>query len=136
AQIFAWPLDENWVRALRKVPGVKDVEGRVRTSARLIQPNGDKIRIRFESPDSFDSMRVNMLKPADPLRDFIPPLGRKEVLLDRSASSLGYRPGDVVQVELFGDEIRTLVFKGYVHDVTTFPYAMSGSVTGYVTRDT
>ena len=137
AQIFVKSFDENWLRALAKVPGVKNVEGRVRTSAQLLKANGEKINIRFEAPKSFDSIRVNMLKPADPLEGVIPTLGRKEVLLDRSAAAdFPYQPGDVIEVELFGGKKRALTFKGYVHDVTTFPYAMVGTVTAYVTRDT
>ena len=136
ARISAGPLGEDWVRALRKVPGVANVEGRAQTSARLILPNGEKVNIRFEAPKAFDSIQINILKPANPLDGLIPPLGRKETLFDHSAAPLGYQPGDILQLELFGGETRSLVFKGYVHDVTSFPYSITGSVTAYVTRDT
>lgn len=137
AEIFVPGFDESWLKSLGKLPGVKNVEGRAQAGAEVVKPNGDKLHIRFEAPKSFESMRVNMLKPADPLTGFIPTIERKEVLIDRSAQSeFNYQPGDIVDIELFGGKRRTLVFKGYVHDVTAFPYAMSGSVTAYVTRDT
>ncbi len=136
AEIYAWPLDEDWVRAVRKVPGVKNAEGRAQTSAQLIKADGEKVAIRFEAPQSFDSMQINTLKPASPLDASIPSLERKEVLIDRSASQLGFQPGDILQIELVGGQKRALVFKGYVHAVTSFPYAMSGTVTAYVTRET
>ena len=136
AEIFVRSFDEDWLRAFRKIPGVKNAEGRAQTSAQLIQANGEKVSIRFEAPKSFDSMQVNMLKPANPQEGLIPSLDRKEVLFDRSALPLGYQPGDVLQLELFGGEKRTLIFKGYVHDVASFPYGMSATVSAYVTRDT
>lgn len=137
AEIFVPSFDDDWLRSLAKIPGVKDVEGRAQTSATLIKANGEKLDIHFEAPKSFDSIRVDILKPANPLDAFIPTLERKEVLFDRSAASqFTYQPGDTVQLELFGGKRRTLIFKGYVHDVASPPYPMTGAVTAYVLRDT
>ncbi len=137
AEIFVRSFDEDWLRALGKIPGVKNVEGRAQASAQLIRANGEKVNIRFEAPKSFDSIRVDILKPANPLDGFIPTPERKEVLFDRSArEQFPYQPGDEVQLELFGGQKRALIFKGYVHDVAAPPYAMTGTITAYVTRDT
>ena len=134
--IYAEPLDEDWVRALRKVAGVKNVEGRTQVMAQLVQAGGEKIAIQFVAPRSFKSIQVNQLKPADPLDSSIPSVDRQEVLFDRSASNLGYKPGDVLQVELANGQKRKLTFKGYVHDVTTIPSRMGNTLVGYITPKT
>lgn len=46
------------------------------------------------------------------------------------------QPGETIQIELPGGEKRSLQFVGYVHDATTFPYAISGVISGYITRET
>jgi putative ABC transport system permease protein len=136
ATIFAEPLNEDWVRAMRKVPGVKAVEGRTQVAAQLVRPNGEKIAIRFEAPKAFKSMQLNLLKPASPLDIAIPSVQRQEVVFDRSAAQLGYQPGDVLQIELANGAKRKLAFKGYVHDVANVPPSMGNTLTGYVTAET
>ena len=135
ATINASPLDENWVRSLRKFPGVQDVEGRTQVVAQLVKPDGEKIAIQFIAPHSFASMRLNLLQPADPHDSTIPSMDRKDVLFDRTAAGLGYHPGDALYVELANGKTRTLTFKGYVHDVTTIPASMGNILTGYVSMD-
>jgi putative ABC transport system permease protein len=135
--IYAAPLNEDWVRAMRKVPGVQNVEGRTQVVAQLVRPNGEKIAILFEAPQSFKSMQLNLLKPVDPLAgSVLPPVGRKEVLFDQSAAGLGFKPGDPLQIELADGQTRKLTFKSYVHDVSNVPFNMSNIPTGYITADT
>jgi putative ABC transport system permease protein len=137
ATIYAEPLNEDWVRALRKVPGVQNVEGRTRVVAQLLRANGEKLPIQFEAPKSIKSMELNLLQPADPLAgSSLPTLQRKEVLLDRSASGLGYQPGDTLQIQLADGKTRSLTFKSYVHDVADIPFSMSNNLVAYITPDT
>lgn len=136
AKIYASPLDEEWVQALRKVSGVNDVEGRTRFSLQLVRPNGEKVPIQFEAPKSFDAMRLNLLKPINSLNASIPIPDWQEVILDNSAAALGYNPGDVIDVELANGDRRKLILKGYVHDVSSAPYGLAGIVTAYVTSNT
>lgn len=134
--IYAQPLNEDWVRALRKVPGVGNIEGRTQMGAQLVQRNGEKIAIDFNAPKTFESMQVNTFKPVNAL-DGIPSVAKKEVIFDHSAAdSLGYKPGDAVLIELANGKQYTLTFKGYVHDVTTIPFAMGNTLVGYVTPET
>ncbi|MGC1377258.1 MAG: FtsX-like permease family protein [Anaerolineales bacterium] len=134
--IYAAPLDETWVRELRKVPGVKNVEGRTQVGAQLVKANGEKIAIQFDAPKSLKSMQLNTLKPANPLDGFMPSVDKKEVIFDHSALPLGYQPGGVLQIELADGQKRKLTFKGYVHDVTTIPSGMGNTLVGYVTPET
>jgi len=135
AQIAAYPLDESWVRSLRDVPGVGDVEGRIQLIAKWVKPDGQSTNILFSGIKSIAEVHVDRLKPADASGVF-PPLGLHDVIFDRSANTIGLQPGQMIEVELPGGDRRTLRFSGYVHDVTGFPYGMSGVVTGYVTLET
>lgn len=136
AIIYASPLDDELVAASQRVPGVEDAEGRRDVSAQLLMPDGKKISIQFTAMEDAEEWRVNRLKPADPADTTLPPLGDREVLLDRSASGLGFQPGDILTIELTDGKIRRLHFGGYVHDVTGFPYSVMDRVSGFVTPDT
>jgi putative ABC transport system permease protein len=136
AKIFADSLNDEWVQALQKVPGVAGVEGRTQVLAQLLQTNGEKVPIQIEAPKSFDSIQLNLLRSANPLDGNFPIPDWKEVVFDNSAAMLGYKPGDVVEIKLSNNNIRKLTLKGYVHDVTSFPYAMAGTVIAYVTPNT
>ena len=135
AQISAYPLDENWVRSIRDVPGVGEAEGVYELIAKWVTPSGTTTNIDFFAIDSFEKKRLDIPKPAHN-GDEMPPLKHHGVVFDRSAESLGMKPGDKIKVELPNGEKRELTFSGYVHNSTAFPYAMSGVVTGYVTRET
>jgi putative ABC transport system permease protein len=134
-KINAYPLDESWVRSLRDVPGVADLEGRTQSIAKWVKPDGQSTNIQFSSIKSFSDIQVNLLKPAD-ASGAMPELGLHDVIFDRSANTIGLQPGQMIEVELPGGDKRTLRFAGYVHDVTSFPYGMTSVVSGYITNDT
>lgn len=136
AKIYAYPLNELWVRSLRDVPGVGDVEGRYVLNGNWNKAEGESINIQFVSVKSIFDQRLDVLKPADPATGIFPELGLHDVVFDRSANTLGLEPGEVIEVELSGGETRLMRFTGYVHDATTFPYAMSTSVSAYITPET
>jgi putative ABC transport system permease protein len=136
AVIYAGPFDEDWVKALRKVSGVSDVEGRTQVTAQLVQGSGSKISIFFDVVKPYRSIRMDLLKPADAVSGTLPVLARRDVVLDRSASSFGFQPGDLLTIELPDGQSRQLYFRGYVHDVTAIPYSMQGAISAYVGSDT
>jgi len=136
AKIYAYPLDDDWVRALGKVPGVGDVEGRTVINAKWNKAEGQVINVQFETLKSVSEQRVNRVKPADPATGVFPTLGYREVAFDRSANTLGLQPGDVLEIELPDGAKRELRFTGYLHDVTTFPYAMSSGASAYISPKT
>ncbi len=135
AQLSAYPLDEDWVRSIRDVPGVGEAEGVIELIAKWVTPSGTTTNIDFYAIDSFEKKRLDAPKPVQDGGE-IPPLKHHSVVFDRSAESLGMKPGDTIKVELPNGEKRELTFSGYVHNSTAFPYAMSGVVTGYVNRET
>lgn len=135
AQISAYPLNEDWVRSIRDIPGVGDAEGRYQLIAKWVTPSGVTTNISFSAIDSYSKMRLDTIKPADFGAD-LPGLDRHSVVFERSAQSLGVQPGEMIKIELPGGEKRDLRFAGYIHDATSFPYSMSGVVTGYITDET
>jgi putative ABC transport system permease protein len=135
AKISAYPLDESWVRSLRDVPGVDGVEGRIQLISKWVKPDGQSVNIQVTGIKSIQGVRVDLLKTAEPNGTF-PPLGLHDVIFDRSANQVGLQPGQMIEVELPGGNKRTLRFAGYVHDVTGFPYGMSGVIQAFVTLET
>ena len=134
--IYISQIDDDMVAIARGVEGVGAVEGRSDVSVQLVQSDGKKIATEVLGLKSVGGAHVNILKPADPTDTSLPALNDKEILLERTNSSMGYKAGDTITVELNGGKTRELRFAGYVHDVTAIPYNMSGQGTGYVNLDT
>ncbi len=136
ATIYVSPVDDDMLAVLNDVPGVGEIEGRSDASGQLLLDDGSKVPISMDGIKSTDQLRVNTLKPEVLGDTSLPTLGDKEILLDRSAKSFGYEVGDTLKIELANGKVRELRVAGYIHDVTTIPYAMMGQVTAYVHADT
>jgi putative ABC transport system permease protein len=134
ATVYAYPLDDDSVKIAREVAGVEAVEGRSTVNANIIQAE-DKVSIQFTAIENPYDLTVNTLKPALG-ESSIAPLGEKEVLIDSSAASLGYKPGDMIAVKLSDGKLRELRLAGYLHAATGFPYNLARTVNAYVTPDT
>jgi putative ABC transport system permease protein len=134
--IYISQIDDDMVAIARNVEGVGAVEGRSDVTLQIVQPDGKKIATEVLGLKSLEGAHVNILKPADPGDTSLPALNDKEILLERTNSSMGYKVGDTITVELSGGKTRELRLAGYVHDVTAIPYNMSGQATGYVNLDT
>jgi putative ABC transport system permease protein len=135
AEVYAGPMDEDTVKIAREVPGVDAVEGFSTIGGDLIQPDGKKISIQFTAIEDPYSLTLNTLKPTQGTTT-IPPLYEKEVLIDSSAASLGYQPGDIMVIELSDGKRRELRLGGYLHAATGFPYNLAQSIGAYVKPDT
>jgi putative ABC transport system permease protein len=136
ARVFASPLNEDSLKIARQVPGVNAAEGRSTSGAKLVRPGQqNKITVQFTALDGPADLTVNTLKPAQGQAS-IPPLHDREVLMDSSAASLGYKPGDTILVELEGGKRRELRLAGYLHDATGFPYNLAETVFAFVTPQT
>ena len=62
AKINSYPLDESWVRSLRNIPGVGDLEGRTQLTAKWVKPDGQSTNIQLSGIKSIAEMHVNRLK--------------------------------------------------------------------------
>ncbi|MCL4529273.1 MAG: ABC transporter permease [Chloroflexi bacterium] len=134
ATVYAYPMDDDSVKIAREVPGVSAVEGHTAISANLIRPD-KKILVQFTAIKDPNGLTVNMLKPVMN-ESAIPPPGDKEALFDSSITGLGYKPGDMLDIELDNGKHRTLRLAGYVHAPTGIPYSLAEVGDAYVTPDT
>ena len=135
ATVYAGPLDDDMVKIAREVPGVDAVEGRSSVSAKVVRTDDKKISIQFTAVKDPSHTTLNQLKPALG-ETSLPTLGEKEIIVDASAKSLGYKPGDKITVELGDGKHRELTLSGYMHDVTGFPFGFTNTMDAYVTPKT
>ncbi|MCJ7435463.1 MAG: ABC transporter permease [Anaerolineales bacterium] len=136
ATVYAYPMDDDMVKIARTVPGVDAVEGLSRVQARIVRDDGTFIDIQFKALEDPNELTVNLLKPATPNETMLPKYGDKEMILDYSALSLGYKRDDAILIQLGDGKRRELRLTGYVHDVTGVPYNFANRVIGYVTPKT
>ncbi|RPJ19004.1 MAG: ABC transporter permease, partial [Chloroflexi bacterium] len=135
ATIYAGPLDDDMVKVAREVPGVDAVEGRSSTSATVVRTDDKKVSIQFTAVEDPGKTTLNQLKPALG-ETSLPPFGDREIIVDASAATLGYKAGDRITVELSNGKLRELTFVGYMHDVTGFPFGFTNTMNAYVTPET
>jgi putative ABC transport system permease protein len=135
ATIYASAFDDGIVKMARTLPGVDAVEGRASTSAHLIPSKGEPITIQFTAIKKPEDLTLNQLKPRFG-ETIIPTFTSKQVLVDASAVSLGYKIGDTLIIKLDNGKRRELTLAGYIHDVTGFPYNLAQQINAYVTPDT
>ncbi len=133
--VFGYPLTDEMVKLAREVPGVDAVEGSRSASGDVIRADGKTIGIQFTAIDDPNNLTLNLLQPAKG-ESSLPPLGEKEVLVDASAFSLGYKTGDTIVVELANGKRRELKIAGFMHDVTGIPFSFTQMLNTYVTPKT
>ena len=110
-------------------------KGASTVSARILRADGTYVDIQFTALEDPNKQTLNLLKPAAG-ETSIPIYGDKETILDASALSLGYKPGDTIMLELDNGRRREIKLAGYTHAVTGFPYNLAQIVFAYVTPDT
>src|SRR6266545_3213715 len=135
ATVYAGPLDDDMVKVAREVPGVDAVEGRSTVNAKVVRTDDKVISIQLTRVEDPSKTTLNQLRPALG-ETSLPPLGEKEIIVDASAASLGYKPGDKIIVELGDGKQRELTLAGYMHDVTGFPFGFTNTMNAYVTPKT
>ncbi len=136
ATVYAYPLNDDMVNIARTIPGVDAVEGRSTLSAQMIHSEEEEpIQIIFSALEDPKTLTLNMLKPITGESN-LPVFSDKQVLIDYSAASLGYKIGDTLIIEMTDGKRRELVLAGYIHDVSGFPYNLAQRVNAYVTPKT
>ncbi len=135
ATIYTSPFDDDMVKIARQMPGVNAAEGRTNVSAHLIPSKGEPVGIQFTGIENPADLTLDQLKPRWG-ESSIPKFSDKEVLIDSSAVSLGYKIGDTLTIELSSGRRRELTLAGYIHDVAGFPYNLAQQINAYVTPST
>jgi putative ABC transport system permease protein len=135
ATVYAGPLDDDMVKIAREIPGVDAAEGRRAVNATVVRTDDKQVSIQLTALEDPDHSTINQLKPALG-ETSLPALSEKQIIVDASAQSLGYKPGDKIVVELNNGKLRELTFAGYMHDVTGFPFGFTNTMDAFVTPKT
>jgi len=135
AKVYAYGMNDDSVKIAREVPGIDAVEGTFIYSGQVIRTDGSKVAIQFTSVKNPSELTLNTLQPVRG-ETSIAPLGFREVLLDSGAATLGYKPGDLITVEVGNRMLREVRLAGYVHAAAAWPYVQTKTVDAYVTPRT
>jgi putative ABC transport system permease protein len=133
AKIQASPMDDDTVKIAKEVPGIDALAGLNIAMYHVVHRDGKKISIQLTAIENPYDLKINTLKPAG--ESSIPPLGDRQV--DRCICCfVGYKPGDMIVVELDGGKQRKLRLAGYMHDAAGFPYSQTQIIDAYITPKT
>ncbi len=132
-QIWTDPFDDELSRSIAQLPGVGDAEGRYIVSVHLSDDGQTWNKYDLVAVEDFSAAQINLLKrykgtqfPED-----------NQLLIERdSFGSSTYEVGDVVQVQLPGDSIRSMTVAGIVQDEAGDSADFASAPKGYVTLDT
>jgi putative ABC transport system permease protein len=135
------PFDEDFVRSIRRMPGVADADGRTNLMVRFqVKPGSTAIAqetrwrdlLLFAVPD-YDAMRVNKIRPQSGA--WPPP--PHELLIERSALELiGAHEGDWLVIETGGRKLREMRIAGVAHDLAQMPSSFDNTARGYIAFET
>lgn len=133
AIITTEPFDDDLVKAIRRMEGVGQAEGRRVVPARVqIGPNVWYDLDLFVLPDD-GRMTVNIVRPET---GAWPPPDRALLVERGSLPKLRADVGDTVIIEMTGGEQRSVPIAGLAHDLSTVPAPIAGKAFGYITFDT
>lgn len=129
-------FDEEWVKAVRRMPEVQAAEGRRKVAVRL-QVGPDKwLDLDLYAIDDYDNIQVNKIRPDSGA--WPPP--KHQLLLERSAlqltNSAGLAIGDTLTVRTSDDNLRELRLAGFAFDFNQTPTPGTNKLYGYITLDT
>lgn len=126
-------VDDNYLRSIKNIPGVKEVEGRRIFNARVSQDDQNWLSMDIVAIKDFDQSNINQLfllegenSPAD-----------RELLVEKEAlQDLDLQVGDTLDVQLPDGSIRPMTVAGTVQDQTTSAGDFMASPLAYITMDT
>ncbi len=129
-------FDDDWVKAVRRMPEIQETEGRRKVTVRL-QAGLDKwLDLDLYAIDDYDDMRVNKVRPEGGA--WPPP--KHQLLLERSALQLtdlaSLAIGDTLIVRTPDDNLRELRLAGFAFDFNKTPAPGASKAYGYITLDT
>lgn len=137
-QVSVSPFDQGLVNHIKKIPGVRNVEG-VRTfTLRIKTGNGDWSQAEITAVPDFDEKLIGKLKS----EQGVYPPEDKEIVVDRyKFPDLGVNVGDYVEIKSPSGKIRSLKLVGVIHDQTIGATSVGGGfflspIQGYITLDT
>lgn len=149
-------FDEDFVRAVRAMPEVADVDARrvLEVRAQVVSTDSTdqtdipplnsaqsaEMTLRIFAVRDYNAMRVDLIFPSPGregpgVRAWPPP--EREILIERSALDvLGAQVGDTLRIELPGGRTRDLRIAGLAHDMVQVPAQFDGTPYGYIAFET
>ncbi len=133
AVLYTTPFDDELVQTVRRMPDVRDAEGRRSVTLRLRVGPERWRRLRLVAIADYNDMRIDKVWPE---KGAWPP-PKHAMLVERASLKLtGAHIGDTVWVETPNGRLRPLRIAGLAHDLNRPPAVFAGRVYGYVTFDT
>ena len=132
-EIWTDPFHEDFIRVIKRVPGVENVEGR-----RFIGVRGSQDGVAWKSLNliavqDFEFMEVNQLAAINGTQ--LP--ARRELLISQEfMNDTGFQVGDQIQTELPDGSIYTMPVVGIIADQATGGGNPTSSANAYITFDT
>ncbi len=133
AVLYTDDFDETLLQTIGRIDGVADAVGR-RTVAVQVQVADDQWeRLLLIALSSYTEMPVNRVLPVHGASE--PPA--KALLIERAGLALLNQPlGSALTIETAHNLRRTLDFSGVVYDPTLDPTTFSGTINGFISRET
>ncbi|MFO7635606.1 MAG: FtsX-like permease family protein [Caldilinea sp.] len=149
ANLFVDGVDEETLRAVRRIPTVAEAEGRSTLSVKVEVAPDEWQNLTVTAIEDFENIRVNVINPLSSV-DAAPDFGaertawpqRNEIILERSGLGdpsvlpAGLQVGDELRVRTVDDRDRTVRVSGAVFDPNGFSARFTGSASGYIDYDT
>jgi putative ABC transport system permease protein len=126
-------FDEGFIRSIRSMPHVKEVDARRTLMTRVETDPGIWKNLTLFIPADYEDVRVD--KVSSQSGDWPPPA--REVLIERAALPVIHaRVGDIITIKLANDTERELRIAGAAYDPAQMPAQMDGTPYGYISFDT
>jgi len=133
AIIFSTPFHQNLLRSVRRMPGVREAEGRFNLVVRFEAAPDTWRSLRLEAIDDFNDIRLDKVRAqsgAWPPREHALLIERASLQLTRASV------GERLLVKSLDGTRRELRITGLAHDLNKVPASFSGTPYGYITFDT
>ncbi len=132
-EIVTDPFEDDFIRSVEKVPGVADAEGRHILGVRASLDGETWQSLDLVAYEDFEKPNINLLAPLEGAS--IP--DSRQLLIGRDRfKETGFQVGDVLQIQLPDDTIRTMPVVGIVRDQTTGVGDFMAPPLGYIAFDT
>jgi len=130
-EIVTSSFDDDFLTAIKEIPGVAEVEGRHDLIVTVIQEGKPWQGLDLNAIQDFEHSKINLRNP----REGLSTPGEKEIILGfEPMRDSGYRVGDTLSIRLEDGIIRHMQVVGTVEDQTAVG-DFSALTTGYITSD-
>lgn len=132
-EIWTYAIDEEFLKTIERMPGVKTVEGRTVVTVRALSGNGSWLSIDLIGAPDFAESQINLLNP---VQGNVYPADRELLIENRRFPDFYLSVGESLLVQLSDGTEKTLALTGVVQDQTTGAADYLSTPLGYINQDT